>query len=162
MAFGSMLDKAKEKANSAKVKVGSASNSTMDKAKERATEVKDKTNNAKQKVNDVAIAKLEELSENFNIAIPYIKEAGFTIKEVEIEMSIPPKIKASFEITRELSDEEQAEELEKVAEDKLLRNLLNALFKAYKIQKTVKMGSLKFKVVTIEVGFIPSVTMKFQ
>ncbi len=155
MAFGSVLTKAKEKANSVKEKTGSVGSDAVAKAKEKSLD-------ATKKASEAAFGKVSELSEQFNNSLPVLKEAGFIISEVEIEMGIPPKMKAHFRIQRELSDEEQADELEKVSDNKMLTNLLNALFKAYKIQKSIQMGDLKFNVIVIEVGFIPSVTIKFQ
>jgi hypothetical protein len=101
--------------------------------------------------------------EEFNQSMPLIPEAGYRLSELEIELGLPPKAKAHFELIETISVEKQGVVLEKAkALGRMSELLFSALFKAHQLQNTIKVGNFKMKEIEVELGLIPSVSVKFQ
>ena len=104
-----------------------------------------------------------ELVAEFNQSLPLIPEAGYRLREFEVELGLPPKAKAHFELIETISPEEQAVILVKAkALGRMSDLVFSALFKAHQLQNTIKLGNLKMKEIEIEIGIIPSVIIKFR
>lgn len=127
--------------------------------------LKDSANAAKKQAEEASGGikeKIQSVLAEFNEAIPAIKEVGYTVSEVEIEMGLPPKIKPHFMKEKEVDEETSSKVLEKYKEKKITSLILNSLIKASSIQDGISIGALKFTEVEIEIGVIPTVIVKFQ
>ena len=136
MAFGSMLDKAKDTANSAKEAAGNVSGGATD--------------------------MINSLVADINSALPILSEHGYKMNEFEIELGLVPSIKPHFLIAEELTDEKQEEILKEIGNNKIATLLVKSLAQAGKLQKSIKVGELKFAEVEIEASVPPKVTLKFN
>ncbi len=104
-----------------------------------------------------------ELVAEFNQSLPLIPEAGYRLREFEVELGLPPKAKAHFELVETISPEAQAEILIKAkARGRMSDLLFSSLFKAHQLQNAIKLGNFKMKEIEIEIGILPAVIVKFQ
>ena len=128
MAFGNMLNKAKDVASNT-------------------GDVKSIINNM---INDI------------NSALPILVENGYKINELEVTLSLPPKMTLHFSMTEELTEEKETEILSKLESNKTASLLITSLAKASRLQNSIKVGNLKFAEVEVEASIPPSVTLKFS
>src|SRR4051812_41067254 len=82
---GELGQQASEKAGELKTRTAAKAADFKDQAAERASDAM-----------DAGIEKLGGLLDDFNIALPVLREAGFSLKEVEVELGLPPKVIANF------------------------------------------------------------------
>ena len=100
MAFGDLLNKAK------------------DKTQEVSSSVKEKVENTKDSLGNLSKV-VEEMINNLNEALPILKKYGFGLIELEIELGVPPKLVTHFD----MSNEDFTEELrDKIATEKDVSN----------------------------------------
>ena len=143
MAFGSMLDKAKGAADSAKEAAGS---------------VKEAAGNVGGGATDM----INSLISDINAALPILNDNGYKMNEFEVELGLVPSIKPHFLISEELTEEKQAEILAELKGNKIASLLVKSLAQAGKLQKSIKVGNLKFAEVEIEASIPPKVILKFN
>jgi len=148
----------------------------LNKAKEAAGNIKDAARDAAAKhglVNDEEADKLDQASsqktdklkaifEEVANASALIKEAGYELDEIEIELSLPPKLISHYCFLEDVCDEKKQDLLEQTKENKLIHLVLKSLFNASTLQSSMKIGKYKMFEVEIEIGIIPSVKIKFN
>jgi hypothetical protein len=132
MAFGSMLDKAKDTAKSAADSVGD--------------------------VTKIIAGMIDDI----NAAMPILAEYGYKMNELEIGLGLVPKVIPHFSISGELTEEQEKELLSKLEGKKIASLVVNALIQASKLQSSIKVNGLKFTEVEIEASVPPNVTLKFS
>jgi hypothetical protein len=85
----------------------------------------------------------------------------YSLCEVAVEVSLSPKISASF-ITAEALADEETERVEKAhADSKLAVMIIRMLHRARKLQSSRSVGGLRLLGLSIGIGLSPSVTIKF-
>ncbi len=136
MAFGSMLDKAKGAADSAKEAAGNVSGGASD--------------------------MINSIISDINEALPVLKKSGYEMNEFEVELGLIPSVKPHFLISDELTEEKQVEILAELEGNKMASLLVKSLAQAAKLQKNIKVANLKFAEVEIEASVPPKVTLKFN
>jgi hypothetical protein len=112
--------------------------------------------------NKVISDKVKNVINDFIEAAPLIERAGFRIRDLEIELSIIPKLIPHFEKTIDVDDNTRLLIIEEVNDKRLIRLLLKALFKADNFQKSIKMGNLEFAGIEIEITAIPAVRLRYK
>ena len=132
MAFGNMLDKAKETAKSATESVSNITNVVND------------------MVNDI------------NNALPILREYGYKMNEFEVELGTVPSFKPHFTVGDDLTEDKEDEMLSKLEGNKIGTLIAKSLIQAKKFQKNIKIGQLEFAEIEIEASVPPKVTLKFQ
>ena len=152
-----MFDRLKNKANEMADKANEAKNSAVDKANDMKNSATDKANEFKNKTNERIQEYVQELSE----LTPAIKELGYVINEIAIEIGIPPKIVPQFSRFKIVEEEIIESVLEKYKDKKISSAILSSLVKAASMQNLVNIGGFHFTDVEMELGLIPSVTIKF-
>jgi hypothetical protein len=80
--------KARELADQASGKTGQL--------KAKASDVKERIAEQAAELGEMGLAKLNETLADFNAALPALREAGYTLNGVNIELGVPPKIVANF------------------------------------------------------------------
>lgn len=125
-----------------------------------------KPGDIKGKTNDVmgaAAGTVEKMLDDFNQAVPIIKGLGFSIKDIKVEVGVPPKVKATLTGSVEAMDSEKIQELIDAKPDKkFLVNILKSLLAASHIKE--QLGALVFKGVEakIKLGVPPSISVNFM
>ena len=114
------------------------------------------------KINETVSNKVREIINDFIEAAPLIEAAGFRIRDLEVELSVIPKLIPHFEKLADVDDATRSQIIEKVNDKRIIRLLLKALFKADNFQKSLKMGSLEFSGIEIEITAIPAIRLLYK
>jgi hypothetical protein len=132
----------------------------FDKAKESASKAKSGALSKLGELQEVGAEKINESLKQFNAARPYLKKAGYALSELEIELGLPPKVTSHFQHTDvDQADVEQAfVELEGNA---LGTSVLTLLVKAAELQSKIQVYEMSFAYIEVEVGIVPTVTLKY-
>lgn len=113
-------------------------------------------------INDAVSKKAKSIINDFIEAGPLIEAAGFRIKDLEIELSVIPKLIPHFEKLTDVDDIVRADIMEQVKDKRIIRMLLKALYKADDFQKSLKMGGLEFTGIEIEITAIPAIRLIYK
>jgi hypothetical protein len=105
--------------------------------------------------------KLAEVVADFNAALPVLKEAGYTLRAVDVSFALPPKLVATFNVGSELAEEQMAELIRLNADKKITSLTLAALSRARKLQARIGFVGLAPKGIALEIGLTPQVTVQF-
>jgi hypothetical protein len=127
----------------------------------RAGDVKDQVAARATELKDAGWSRVGETLDEFNAALPAVREAGYTLAEVDIQIGLPPKVVAKFATAPEIPDEKAEALLAAHADERLTALLLRALFQASRLQAKIKIAGLKAKGMEVEIGLTPHVTVKF-
>jgi hypothetical protein len=114
------------------------------------------------KLRDASASKAMEAIEGFNAALPVVREAGYDLAEVSVELGLPPKVVAAFTVANEVSAAQFEQLIETHADRRFTILLLNALREAWKLQSRIKIIGLTPRGMSVEIGFTPGVTIKFR
>jgi hypothetical protein len=123
--------------------------------------LRDQIANQTEGLRDAGTEKIVEIVADFNAALPVLKEAGYTLRSVELGFALPPKLVATFNVGNELP-QEQLEELVRANADKKITSLtLAALSRARKLQARISFSGLTPKGISLEIGLSPQVSVQF-
>jgi len=111
-------------------------------------------------VKNLTKEKLVTLANDLIALSPIIEEAGFRTKEINVGVTIPPRIVFHFEKFRETSREEIDALLKRNSDKHLLKVIINTLVSADDFQKKLTLGRFVFGEIDIEVGVPPVVNVK--
>ena len=154
MALGDFLNKAKEAADNIK-------NAAKDAAVRQAL-INEEEIAELNKATNVGTDKLKAIFNEICNASDLISEAGYELDEIEVELSVPPKLIPHFIFKETISEEKRQELLTRTCDKKLMNLLLKSLFKASALQSSLRMGTYQMFEVEIEIGIIPAVKLKFN
>ena len=99
--------------------------------------------------------------EDFNAALPALRDAGYALNAVDIQLGLPPRLVAKFNAAHEASDEKVQALLAEHAERRLTVLLLKALAQASRFQNSVKIVGMTPVGLEVEIGLTQHVTIKF-
>ncbi|SRR5258708_3453326 len=111
---------------------------------------------------DASTARLRDSLQDFNAAIPVLRELGYSLTDVSMTVGIPPKIQAAFHSPHEVTEESVDRAIAQHADRKLTLFLVRALYQAWKLQTAVEIAGMKPRGVVVEIGLTPSVSIKFS
>ena len=114
------------------------------------------------RINEAVSNKAHEIINDFIEAAPLIEAAGFRIRDLEVELSVIPKLVPHFEKVTDTDEITRIDILKQVEDKRIIRLLLKTLFKADNFQKTLKMGKLDFAGIEIEITAIPAVRLLYS
>ena len=150
MADFGVLDKARQRAATVAQSVTSVASDASDSMKKVASDAK-----------DASLEKLRQTIEDFNAALPLIREAGYAVGEVNIGVGLPPKIVATFTAAPDITEEHVNAVIEANADKKLTVLLVKSLLGAWKLQNRIAIAGMKPRGMAVELGLVPSVTIRF-
>jgi hypothetical protein len=111
---------------------------------------------------EMSLDKLRKVFENLSNASDLLNEAGYQLVSIDTQMGLPPGISLSLAYEKAVSDGERKKILEKAKENKALELVLHCLFKADDFYTALEIGNFSFTNVTIKLGLIPDITLKFS
>ena len=129
----------------------------IDKAKQTAADVKDKVGDPSGKVGDAILAVVNDL----NDALPHLSKAGYTMDELEIEVGIPPKLIPHFSVDETLAENTE-QSLTDLEGNTVGYALFRALLKAADLQQKIVINDMSFARIEIELGLIPAVRLSYK
>ena len=103
-----------------------------------------------------------ESLEKIQQAEEVFKEAGYKLQAVEMEMGFNPKVVSVFRRESEIGSRSQKRLIKQHEDNKLLKSMLNSLFKAEALEDKVHLKTLTFSEVHIEVGLVPAVHVLWE
>jgi hypothetical protein len=112
-------------------------------------------------VKEASFNKAKEAIDDFNAALPVIRQAGYQVSEVDIALGIPPKVSCSVTANADLTAEHVESVIAQHEDKKFTVVLVKALFQAWKLQNAIHIVGMKPRNMGVELGLIPSVTIKF-
>jgi hypothetical protein len=131
-------------------------------ASSRATQLKDRVANAVVDLKDAALAGVKNLADDLNAHLPALREAGYTLTHVALELGITPKMKATFAAAPDISQERVDQVVEEHKEAHVTVALLRALHGAYRLQNSIRIAGMKPCDIELELGVPPAVVVKFS
>ena len=161
MSLGNWKNKLKE----AKDQKFSSVQDSLANAKEKASALTPSVQDLKEKASTMGPSieslkeKLSGTLEEINALKPILKENGFNVKDIEVEISIPPSIKTVIENkTNNISGLEES--LESFAElTKVQSAIVNTIKKISGFQDTVSKSGHRIGDIEIGIGIPPSVVV---
>ena len=153
--------KAKEAAAAKARELAEGASGKTDHLKAKVTDVKELITEQVASVSEMGLAKLNETLIDFNEALPALREAGYTLNGVNIEIGVPPKIVANFSGGGGAPDEKIEALLAKNVDRKLTVMLIRSVQQATKLQSNINIIGLKPLGLAIEIGLVPKVVVKF-
>ena len=156
-----MLDRAMAAKDSAQSSVASLANRAGEAAASSAADLKGQLTAKAAELKDAGLAQLVAVTEEFNASLPVFQEAGYTLSGVDIGVGLPPKLTAEFVVSADVSPEALEQLLAKHAEKKLTVLLVRSLHQAWQLHNKIQIAGLRPQGLSIEVGLIPEVCLKF-
>jgi hypothetical protein len=160
-----LFDAAKKATESAAAKAseltGSATDMT-DTVRDIAAGVKDQLADASTEIKALSSAKLDEALADFNTALPILREAGYVLEGVTIKIGLTPQIVANFAGGAVVSEERVDAILTEHAGRPLTTLLVKAVRHATTLQSKLSIKGMRANGLSVEVGLIPQVTVKFS
>jgi hypothetical protein len=98
---------------------------------------------------------------DFNAALPALREVGYTLDGMNIDLGVPPKIVANFSGGDSAPDEKVEELLKENAGHDLTVLLVKSIHQATKLQARITIKGLRPRGLSIEIGLVPKVVVKF-
>jgi len=163
-----IFDKAKDATNSATAKaaevkrdVAAKAGEIKDQASAKATALKESAAAKGNDLMEATVSKVKDTLNDFNATLPIVRTAGYKLDGVSVQLGLPPKIFATFETTHHLGDAAVQEILDAHADNRLAVALVKSLSHAQRLQGGIKFAGLAARGITIELGLIPTLTIKF-
>jgi hypothetical protein len=112
-------------------------------------------------IKEAALSKVREVVDDLNVHLPALREAGYTLSELAVELGLTPKVVATFTSQPDISQERVDAVIDQHKEAKAMIALLRALFSAYKLQNGLHIVGMKPRGIALEIGLVPAVVVKF-
>ncbi|TCK02493.1 hypothetical protein [Phorcysia thermohydrogeniphila] len=112
-------------------------------------------------LSNLGVEKINESIKQLKDVLPLVKEAGYTLSEIEVEVGMPPTVIIHFQVgSGSTSLEDILSELRE--ENKVGYSIIKGLLFASKVQESLKLKDEKLEEVEIELGIPPKVVLHFQ
>jgi len=143
------------------------------KVKESTSSIKDKMSDLKediwgeeqkqiiQEFKDSGIVKIKEVLENIGGSSTIFLQSGYELKDVSINLGIPPVIVSTFHFIKDIPEEEQRKVLEETKKSTLIHLIITCLLKASNYFDKIKIGDYKMNSVSISLGLTPGININF-
>lgn len=105
--------------------------------------------------------KLQETMAAFLGALPALKQAGYDLREFEIELGLTPKVIAHF-MPSAASEEDIAAAREALKDNKIGASMLSVLKRAGDVHRQIKAPGFACAHMEIDVGVIPAVRLRYR
>lgn len=105
--------------------------------------------------------KLDQTMAAFLNALPALRQAGYELREFEIELGVTPKIIAHF-MPVAASDDDIAAAREALKSNKIGASMLSVLRRAGDVHRQVKVPGFECAHMEIDVGVIPAVRLRYR
>jgi hypothetical protein len=130
-------------------------------AASRVEGLKDRLAGKVAEVKEAAVTGLKDLADDLNHRLPALREAGYTLTHVALEIGIAPKVKATFSAAPGISHERVESVIEAHKDERVTIALLRALYAAYKLQTSFQIAGMKPLDIELELGVTPAAIVRF-
>jgi hypothetical protein len=160
-----LVDAAKKATESVAAKaseVAQSSGGASDALKDIASGVRNQLADATTEMKELGLAKLEEALADFNAALPVLREAGYVLEGASIKLGLVPQVVANFTAGTAAAEETVDALLAKHAGRTLTTLMVKSVYKATRLQSALNIRGMRPSGLSIEVGLVPQVTVKFS
>ena len=105
---------------------------------------------------------VKALVRNINEALPYVERAGYRVSEIELGLSVPPKVLLHMMLDDEISDDVRAALLKDCEGKWFTRQLIERLHNVRSIQRATNFVGMAFDEIEVEIALIPSVILHYR
>lgn len=105
---------------------------------------------------------VKALVRNINEALPYVERAGYRVSEIELGLSVPPKVLLHLMLDDEVSDDVRAALLKDAEGKWFTRQLIERLHNVRSIQRATNFVGMAFDEIEVEIALIPSVILHYR
>jgi len=103
----------------------------------------------------------ESIMKDFNAALPHLKNAGYILTEMEVELGIPPKLIPHFYHNPEIQLN-MTKTLKALGDNNIGSALIIALAEAGELQKQLEVAEMQFNHIEVELGPIPALRLQYK
>ena len=164
MGDSKLFDAAKKATESVAAKAGEVTRSvSSDTLRDVASGMKDQLADVTTDIKEMSAAKLDEALADFNAALPLLRDAGYVLDGVSVKLGLAPQVVANFAGGGAVLSEERVDAM--LAEHsgrKLTTLLVKAVRHATTLQSKLTISGMRADGLSVEVGLIPQVTVKFS
>lgn len=132
-----------------------------DKAREKGEAIKGWGEDLKLKTSEFGMDKVQAFLEEFNATLPLLEAAGYRLVDLDIAMGLPPRFAPCFQLTRVVSEDEQAQHLAGLADKKRAHMMLSTLYKTSALQAKLDPGALEPLGIVMEIGATPVTRIRY-
>jgi len=111
---------------------------------------------------DSGTNKIKEIFTQISDSNALIQRSGFMLIDLEVALGLPPEIGAVFHQTKKISSEEREEILKETADKKIVKIILNCLFKASDYYDKISIASYKLDKIVLTLGLAPGIKIIFS
>jgi hypothetical protein len=147
-----IIDKAKESLSTAKEKITDYKDYLLDDGEKQ---------EIIEEFKDSGQIKIKEMLTTLSDFTGLFKDAGYEIKGMDANISVPPAISVSFKCLEAIPESERAQIFTKAENNKVATIILKSLFKASDFSDVVKIGEFRLRSVTLKLGVIPGINISF-
>jgi hypothetical protein len=143
------------------------------KVKESASALKDKVSDLRENIwgdeqkqiiqefKDSGTSKIKEVLENIGGSSAIFLQSGYELKNVSINLGLPPDIVTTFQFIKDISEEEQKRVLDETKKSSIIHLIITCLLKASNYFDKIKVGDYKMSSVSISLGLTPGININF-
>jgi hypothetical protein len=135
---------------------------TADTVKSLTADAKDQLADVTSEMKEAALVRLRESLDDFNAALPVLRDAGYVLKGVDIKLGLPPQISASLTSGQGVTEEQLETLLAEHTERKLTTLIVKSVYQATKLQSMLEIQGMRPSGLNVAVGLIPDVVIKFS
>jgi len=92
---------------------------------------------------------------------PLIEATGFSMKDVSVDVTVPPGLTLAFVKERDVPPEEIEKLLEENGDKKVLTVIVKSLQKADNLQKGMNLSHYLFRGLSLKIGLPPDISLKY-
>lgn len=115
---------------------------------------------------DIKTATVEKITSSImndlDEAMPMIEKAGYSISALEIELTLPPEVTTSFELTEVVERKKQEQILDSLEGNKIGVLVLSSLMKTFALNKEISVKDMNLKAIDITISIPPYVTIQYE
>jgi hypothetical protein len=105
---------------------------------------------------------LRSLTDEVNELLPAIRNAGYSVQGVDLDVALPPKVSVHCKLMKDLSEDERAALLTSLEGRRIVSAAVSSLFQVAEAQRRLSLGSLRPADVILEVGVSPAVRVRYR
>lgn len=92
----------------------------------------------------------------------HMSKSGFELIEINTSLGLPPTFSLTYHFLNDVSELDRKNILEENQDKKITTIILKTLFKSTAYAQSLKMGTFKLNEVSIQLGLLPEVGLKFK
>jgi hypothetical protein len=163
MGDSKLFDAAKKTTEIVAAKASEVTQSvTGDTIRDMAAGVKEQLADVTTDIKEMSAAKLDEALGDLNAALPILRDAGYVLDGVTVKLGLAPQIVANFAGGAVVPEERVDALLAEHSGRKLTTLLVKAVRHATTLQSKLTISGMRADGLSLEVGLVPQVTVKFS